>query len=95
MEIINPGVLHFGITPKTLFKPHESRPWNPIIANVFYRAGIIEKWGTGTINIIEWCKENRNPPPEWIIRSGSVILIFKPSPEKINNSLCPCFFWVE
>ena len=82
MEIINPGTLHFGITPKTLFKPHESRPWNPIIANVFYRAGIIEKWGTGTINIIEWCKENRNPPPEWIIRSGSVVLTFKPSPEK-------------
>jgi predicted HTH transcriptional regulator len=35
-----------------------------------------------SINIIEWCKENRNPPPEWIIRSGSVVLIFKPSPVK-------------
>jgi ATP-dependent DNA helicase RecG len=34
------------------------------------------------INIIEWCKENRNPPPEWIIRSGSIVLAFKPSPEK-------------
>ena len=82
MEIINPGALHFGITPKTLFKPHESRPWNPIIANVFYRAGIIEKWGTGTLNIIEWNKENGNPEPEWQVQSGSVILIFKPSPDK-------------
>jgi len=82
MEIINPGSLHFGITPKALFQPHESRPWNPIIANVFYRAGIIEKWGTGTLNIIQWCKENRNPPPEWNIRSESVVLTFKPSPEK-------------
>jgi predicted HTH transcriptional regulator len=33
------------------------------------------------INIIEWCKEDRNPSPEWIIRSGSVVSIFKPSPE--------------
>ena len=83
MEIINPGALHFGITPKTLFEPHESRPWNPIIANVFYRAGIIEKWGTGTLNIIEWNKENGNPEPEWHVRSGSVTLIFKLSMEKI------------
>jgi ATP-dependent DNA helicase RecG len=83
MEIINPGALHFGITPKSLFRPHESRPWNPIIAGVFYRAGIIEKWGTGTLNIIEWCKENGNPLPEWNIRSGSVVLIFKPSQDKI------------
>lgn len=40
--------------------------------------GIIEKWGTGTLNIIEWCKENGNPPPEWRVRTGSVVLTFKP-----------------
>ena len=28
-------------------------PWNPIIANVFYRAGIIEQWGKGTQKIID------------------------------------------
>ena len=77
MEVINPGTLHFGITPKKLAMPHESKPWNPLIANVFYRAGIIEKWGTGTLNIIEWCKENGNPPPEWHVRTGSVVLTFK------------------
>ncbi len=82
MEITNPGSLHFGITPKTLFEPHESRPWNPIIANVFYRSGIIEKWGTGTLNIIAWNKENGNPPPQWNVGSGSVTLIFKPSLDK-------------
>lgn len=45
LEITNPGALHFGITPEKLTQPHESKPWNPIIANVFYRAGIIERWG--------------------------------------------------
>lgn len=53
LEITNPGELHFGITPEKLAEPHESRPWNPIIANVFYRTGIIERWGTGTLNIID------------------------------------------
>ncbi|MFO7557237.1 MAG: ATP-binding protein [Desulfobacterales bacterium] len=70
MEIINPGALHFGITSKALFHPHESRPWNPLIANVFYRAGIIEKWGTGTLNIIEWCKQNGNSMPQWSVRAA-------------------------
>jgi len=61
----------------------KSRPWNPIIASVFYRAGIIEKWGTGTLNIMDWCRENGNPPPEWKVRAGSVVLTFRPLRDKI------------
>jgi len=79
LEIINPGILHFGITPEKLTKPHESKLWNPIIANVFYRAGVIEKWGMGTINIIDWCKENGNPTPTWEVRIESVLTTFLPS----------------
>jgi ATP-dependent DNA helicase RecG len=79
LEIINPGELHFGITPAKLSRPHESKPWNPIIANVFYRAGIIEKWGSGTLNIIDWCKGNSNPKPSWIEQSRSVVLKFLPN----------------
>ncbi len=63
LEITNPGDFHFGITPEKLTTPHESKPWNPIIANIFYRADIIERWGTGTLNIIDWCTENTNPAP--------------------------------
>ncbi len=58
---------------------YESKPWNPIIANVFYRAGIIEKWGTGTLNIINHCKKNGNPMPTWEIRTQSVVTTFLPS----------------
>lgn len=85
LEITNPGGLHFGITPEKLTGPHESRPWNPILANVFYRAGIIERWGTGTLNIIDWCADNGNPQPEWSERAGSLVVTFKSaylSPEK-------------
>lgn len=79
LEITNPGDLHFGITPEKLTKPHESKPWNPIIANVFYRAGIIERWGSGTLNIIDWCVENANPPPIWQEQAGSVYITFLPA----------------
>jgi ATP-dependent DNA helicase RecG len=78
LEISNPGALHFGITPEKLIEPHESKPWNPIIAGVFYRAGIIEKWGTGTLNILDWCTENGNPAPVWTVQAGSVVLTFAP-----------------
>ena len=36
LEITSAGSLHFGLTPEQLFKPHESRPWNPLIAQTFY-----------------------------------------------------------
>ena len=78
LEITNPGTFHFGITPEKLTQPHESKPWNPIIANVFYRAGIIERWGSGTLNILDWCKENGNPPPTWQEQAGTVYIIFRP-----------------
>jgi len=61
LEVINPGILHFGITPEKLSHPHDSQPWNPIIASVFYRAGIIERWGAGTMDMIGWCRKNGNP----------------------------------
>jgi len=85
LEITNPGTLHFGITPEKLTRPHESRPWNPIIANVFYRAGIIERWGSGTLNIIDWCSENENPSPVWSEEAGSVFVTFTPVVSKVDK----------
>ena len=79
LEITNPGSFQFGITPEKLTRPHESRPWNPIIANVFYRAGIIERWGSGTLNIIDWLKANNNPTPSWAEQAGSIYVTFRPA----------------
>ena len=87
LEITNPGALHFGITPEKLTRPHESRPWNPIIANVFYRAGIIERWGSGTLNIMDWCMENGNPAPTWSEHTGSVYVAFKPAVLPVGEHL--------
>ena len=79
LEISNPGTLHFGLTPERLTQAHESRPWNPLIAQVLYRAGIIERWGTGTLNIMDWCRENHAPVPLWEERAGSIVITFRPA----------------
>jgi ATP-dependent DNA helicase RecG len=47
LEVTSSGSLHFGLTPEALYDPHESLPWNPLIAGVLYRRGIIEQWGRG------------------------------------------------
>ncbi|MFZ5831364.1 MAG: ATP-binding protein, partial [Planctomycetota bacterium] len=65
---------------QSLAQPHQSRPWNSIIASVFYRAGIIEQWGTGTLKVIDWCRDNANPTPVWEEQSGSVVVAFRPAP---------------
>ncbi len=54
LEVTSTGPLHFGLTPEDLFAPHESRPWNPMIARTFYRRGIIEEWGRGTIKMADY-----------------------------------------
>ena len=51
LEGTSTGPLHFGLTPDDLFAPHESRPWNPLVARTFYRRGVIEQWGRGTLRM--------------------------------------------
>lgn len=55
--ISNSCILPEGWTLDTLMKPHDSKPYNPDIANVFYRAGFIENWGQGIQKICDECKE--------------------------------------
>jgi len=45
------------LTIKKLSVNHPSMPFNPDIATTFFRAGLIEAWGRGTIKIIEECKK--------------------------------------
>ena len=64
LEVTSSGSLHFGLTPEQLFAPHESRPWNPLIARTFYRRGIIEEWGSGTLKMAELASSAGLPIPE-------------------------------
>jgi len=86
LEVTSSGTLHFGFTPQALFEPHESRPWNPLIASVFYRRGIIETWGQGTLKMAAWAKEAGLPAPEILEIPGAVVVRFQRALEAPQRS---------
>ncbi len=77
LEVTSSGSLHFGLTPEKLFGPHESRPWNPLIARTFYRRGIIEEWGSGTLKIAELTSSAGLPVPDIEDDGGAVTVRFR------------------
>ena len=77
LEVTSSGSLHFGLTPEQLFTPHESRPWNPLIARTFYRRGVIEEWGSGTLKMAEMATRAGLPVPEIEDASGAVTVRFR------------------
>ncbi|PCH55794.1 MAG: hypothetical protein COC15_03975 [Legionellales bacterium] len=66
LEIWNSGKLCPGITINDLKKSHASVRRNPNIAMVFYYRNLIEKWGTGTLKIMDLCREHNVPEPEFV-----------------------------
>jgi ATP-dependent DNA helicase RecG len=91
LEISSTGPLRFGLRPADLLTPHPSLPWNPTIANVFYRRGIIEKWGRGTIRISELTQRAGLVRPEFHQRTGEVVVRFFPRgyvpPTRVSHEL--------
>jgi ATP-dependent DNA helicase RecG len=74
-----------------LFRPHESLPWNPLIANVFYRRGFIESWGRGTTKMAELALSAGLPRPEIEDLGGCVTVRFRPTryvpPQRVGRDL--------
>ena len=77
LEVTSTGPLHFGLTPDDSFGPHESRPWNPLIARTFYRRGIIEEWGRRTLRMAELATSAGLPRPEIEERGDCVTVRFR------------------
>jgi ATP-dependent DNA helicase RecG len=85
IEVWNDGLLPDGFTIETIKIPHSSKPRNPIIADVCFRAGYIESWGRGTLKIIESCLNSNLPEPELVERGGGfVVTLFKNELSKID-----------
>ena len=49
---------------------------NPLIAKVFYLAGYIEQYGSGTVRMVEWMKEAGLPEPEYKEELGGFSVYF-------------------
>jgi ATP-dependent DNA helicase RecG len=77
VEVWSPGRLPAGIAVEDLARAHESHPRNPIIAEAFHRAGLIEMWGRGTNRVVEECLAWGIPAPEFEQLTGSVVVRFR------------------
>jgi len=78
INVWNDGTLPAGISSEALKRPHRSNPRNPIIADVCFKGGLIDSWGSGTIKIIDTCKQAELPEPELLEQEGGFsVTLFK------------------
>jgi len=79
VEVWNPGTLPDGWTVEKLREEHEFIPKNPLIADHFFLTRLIEKLGTGTIEMIRQCEEWGVPEPEFRDTGTSIVVTFRKS----------------
>lgn len=76
VEVWSAGVFPKGITPESLTRQHLSVQRNPIIADIFHRTGLIEKWGRGTNRVVDMCREAGIPAPTFEEITGAAVVTF-------------------
>jgi ATP-dependent DNA helicase RecG len=73
----NHGQLPQDWTIETLLNAHPSIPYNPDIANAFFRSGYIGSWGRGIEKIRDYCKAATLPEPIFIYRTSGFWVEFR------------------
>lgn len=77
IEIWNPGRLPSQLQIEDLKRPHPSIPYNPTIFRQFYRVGFVEDVGSGTTDIVEWCRKAGLLEPEFEQKMGFFVIKIK------------------
>jgi ATP-dependent DNA helicase RecG len=77
LMIWNEGQLPENWTIETLLDKHSSKPYNPDIANAFFRSGYIESWGRGISKMTEQCFNYGLPAPLFFFKSSGFWVEFR------------------
>jgi len=72
----NAGELPDSLEIDDLKEPHPSKPRNDLLADIFFKAGLVETWGTGTQKIYRTCQEAGLPDPEFREEFGGFSVTF-------------------
>lgn len=87
ISIWNDGELE-KLNIEDLSREHDSFQRNPLLADIFYRAGYIESWGRGTLTIIEETIKSGLSTPIFRTRQGGLEVIFSRNPlRNVNSSI--------
>jgi len=65
VEVCNPGALLPPLTPDDLRKAHRSVARNPRLCDALFLAHYIEKYGTGTLMMVDECRSHGLPEPRF------------------------------
>lgn len=60
-----------------LFMKHSSKPYNPKLAGIFFKSGMIEAWGRGFDKIREACAKYNAALPEYTISESGIMVLCK------------------
>lgn len=77
LMIWNEGHLPENWTVSNLLKSHSSRPYNPDIANAFFRSGYVESWGRGISKMTELCIAGGLPEPSYLVEGSDFWVEFR------------------
>lgn len=77
VEIENSGTFPPNWDAEKMKSEHESKPQNPLLANVLYKRKVLESWGRGIGLMMSECRKAGLPEPEYKIWADSVTLIFR------------------
>jgi ATP-dependent DNA helicase RecG len=79
----NYGQLPEDWTIERFLGKHSSVPYNPLLANAFFRAGSIESWGCGIEKITRECHEHGINPPVYEFDRSGLMMTFRANPEHL------------
>ncbi len=83
--VINPGRLSPELSPATIKMEHGSFPTNPLLAEVMYQAGYIERFGTGVSEMIRLSVKEGLKEPEFDFSEGVKVTLWRPSDDGTVN----------
>lgn len=74
IEVWNPGCLPADLTPQRLREEHPSLPRNPRLADPLYLVHYIDEAGTGTLDMIDFCRKADLPEPDFEQRGTQFVV---------------------
>lgn len=77
VEFFSPGALHGNMTKERMLRGNSSSLRNPLLADIFHRMNIVERWGSGIGRIYAACEELGIAPPEYQVDEVGVTVIVR------------------
>ncbi len=79
VEVTNPGRLVPELTIAKLRIDHGSYPTNPLLAECLYQVQYIERFGTGTMDMIQLSRDAHLIEPKFDLDEGFKVVLWRPS----------------